>query len=125
MHQLSPQQIQAIQDGLARAQALINAGQSQPAEVICRRILADFPDEPNALHMLGLMSYNAGDPDKAISYLRQACQSPMASALYFSNLTEMLRQRGRTPAPSIPRRHWPLFALSRPKRTREQQPLWP
>ena len=95
MHQLSPQQIQAIQDGLGRAQALINAGQSQPAEVICRRILADFPDEPNTLHMLGLMSYNAGDPDKAISYLRQACQSPMASALYFSNLTEMLRQRGR------------------------------
>lgn len=95
MHQLSPQQIQAIQDGLGRAQALINAGQSQPAEVICRRILADFPDEPNTLHMLGLMSYNAADPDKAISYLRQACQSPIASALYFSNLTEMLRQRGR------------------------------
>ena len=95
LDQLSPQQIQAIRDGLGRAQALINAGQSQPAEIICKRILDDIPGEPTALHMLGLMAYNAGEPDKAISYLRQSCQSPLAPALYFSNLTEMLRLRGR------------------------------
>ena len=93
--QISPQQIQAIQDGLGRAQALINAGQTQPAEIICKRILADVPDEPNALHMLGLMAYNSGDADKAISFLGHACQSSNAPALYFSNLTEMLRQRGQ------------------------------
>jgi tetratricopeptide (TPR) repeat protein len=91
---LSPQKIQAIREGLTRAQALANAGQPQPAEVICQRILADAPGEPNALHLLGLMAFNKGDPNKAIGYLRQACQSAHAPALYFSNLTEMLRQRG-------------------------------
>ena len=92
---LSRQQLQAIQEGLGRAQAFINAGQPQPAEVICQRILMDVPGEANALHMLGLMAYNKGDADKAITYLRQACQSPDAPALFCSNLTEMLRQRGQ------------------------------
>ena len=91
---LAQNKIQAIQEGLNRAQALVNAGQPQPAEVICQRILADTPGEPNALHLLGLMAFNKGDQNKAIAYLRQACQSPNAAALYFSNLTEMLRQRG-------------------------------
>ena len=77
---LSRQQLQAIQEGLGRAQAFINAGQPQPAEVICQRILMDVPGEANALHMLGLMAYNKGDADKAITYLRQACQSPDAPA---------------------------------------------
>ena len=92
---LSPQRIQAIQDGLGRAQAFINAGQPQPAEVICQRILMDMPGEANALHMLGLMAYNKGNPDKAIAYLREACSASDAPGLFCSNLTEMLRQRGQ------------------------------
>lgn len=91
---LSPQSIEAVRQGLAQAQACLNAGNPQGAEAICRQILGAVPGEPNALHMLGLMAYGMGDGGRAVTLLRQACQSPAAPAMYHSNLAEMLRQQG-------------------------------
>ena len=85
---------QAIGAALDQAQAFINQRQIQQAEVICRRILEDNPGEPNTLQMLGLMAYRAGRVDAAIIYLREACASAFAPPIVFSNLTEMLRQKG-------------------------------
>lgn len=85
---------QAIRTALDEAQAFLNQGKIQQAEVICRRILDDNPAEPNTLQMLGLMAYRAGRMDGAIAYLRQACESALAPPMVFSNLTEMLRQKG-------------------------------
>ncbi len=84
----------AVQTALDQAQACINQGQVQRAELICRRILDDNPGEPNALQMIGLMAYRAGRIDTAITALREACAFASAPPMIFSNLTEMLRQRG-------------------------------
>lgn len=71
-----------------------NSGQAPQAEQLCLRILAKWPQQPDALHLLGLIAHTFGRLDLAISYMRQACQAPGAPATYFSNLAEMYRQKG-------------------------------
>lgn len=81
----------SIQEALQRASDHWNAGQ---AEQLCQRVLATWPGQPDALHILGLMAHAFGNLDLGIQYLRQACLSPRAPAIYLSNLAEMLRQNG-------------------------------
>jgi tetratricopeptide (TPR) repeat protein len=71
-----------------------NSGQAPHAEQLCQRILAKWPQQPDALHLLGLIAHAFGRLDLAVTYLRQACQAPGAKAVYFSNLAEMCRQQG-------------------------------
>ncbi|NVZ20770.1 tetratricopeptide repeat-containing sulfotransferase family protein [Pseudomonas costantinii] len=71
-----------------------NAGQAQQAEQLCLRILAQWPQQADALHLLGLIAHAFGRLELAVNYLRQACQSLSAPAIYFSNLAEMCRQQG-------------------------------
>lgn len=84
----------SIPEALDRAHAHWNAGQVAEAEVYCQRVLAAFPGQADALHLLGLMAHAYGNLDLAIAQLRQACMAPRAPAIYFSNLAEMYRQKG-------------------------------
>jgi len=79
---------------LARAQAHWNAGQADKAEMACAQVLAVWPGQCDAMHLMGLMAHAYGNLDLAIANLRQACQSPRAPGLYYSNFAEMCRQRG-------------------------------
>ncbi|MBP2301870.1 tetratricopeptide repeat-containing sulfotransferase family protein [Azospirillum picis] len=79
---------------MGRAYAHWNAGQADQAEMLCQRILAAWPGQADALHLLGLMAHAFGNADLAIQYLRLACQAPRAPAVFFSNLAEMCRRRG-------------------------------
>ena len=88
-----PQQI-SVPDALGQAYAHWNAGQADQAEMLCQRILAAWPGQSDAMHLLGLMAHAYGNLDMAIDHLRQACRAPRAPAVYFSNLAEMCRQRG-------------------------------
>ncbi|MGN6230225.1 MAG: tetratricopeptide repeat-containing sulfotransferase family protein [Trinickia sp.] len=93
----APQDNISIQEALARAYAHWNAGQAQQAEMLAQRVLAAWPGQPDALHLLGLMAHAYGNLDLAISHLRQACLAPRAPAVYSSNLAEMYRQKGMLP----------------------------
>lgn len=84
----------SIQEALQRANDHWNAGQAEQAELLCQRVLAAWPGQPDALHILGLMAHAYGNLDLAIQHLRQACLSPRVPALYLSNLAEMCRQKG-------------------------------
>ena len=84
----------SIQEALQRAHAHWNAGQADQAEQLCQRVLAAWPGQADALHLMGLMAHAYGKLDLAIQYLRQACLAPRAPAVYSSNLAEMLRQKG-------------------------------
>ncbi|MGU3494199.1 sulfotransferase [Xanthobacteraceae bacterium A53D] len=69
--------------------------------MLCQRVLAIWPGQPDALHILGLMAHAFGNLDLAIQHLQQACLSPRAPAPYLSNLAEMLRQKGDLRAAEI------------------------
>jgi len=84
----------SIQEALQRAHAHWNAGQADQAERLCQSVLAAWPGQADALHLMGLMAHAYGKLDLAIHYLRQACLAPRAPAIYSSNLAEMLRQKG-------------------------------
>ena len=84
----------SIDEALRRAYAHWNAGQADQAELFCQRVLAAWPGQSDAQHLMGLMAHAYGNLDLAIGYLRQACQAPRAPALYYSNFAEMCRQRG-------------------------------
>lgn len=83
-----------IQDALQRANAHWNAGQADQAEQYCQRVLAVWPGQADALHIMGLIAHAYGNADVAIAHLRQACLAPRAPAVYASNLAEMCRQKG-------------------------------
>lgn len=86
------QQTMTIEQALTTAYAHWNAGQAQQAEHLCRQVLAVWPEQPDALHLLGLLAHGFGNLDTALDYMRRACSAPSAPALFHSNLAEMLRQ---------------------------------
>ncbi|MFM0212370.1 sulfotransferase [Paraburkholderia sediminicola] len=88
------QETLSIPEALSRAHAHWNAGQAEQAEQLCQRVLAAWPGQADALHLLGLMAHAYGNLDLALTHLRQACMSPHAPAVYSSNLAEMYRQKG-------------------------------
>lgn len=84
----------SIEEALGRAYAHWDAGQADQAEMFCQRVLAAWPGQADALHLLGIMAHAFGNLDLAIQHVRQSCLAPRAPAPYFSNLAEMCRQRG-------------------------------
>lgn len=90
----SSQETLSIPEALSRAHAHWDAGQADQAEQFCQRVLAVWPGQADALHLLGLMAHAYGNLDLSISHLRQACMAPRAPAVYSSNLAEMFRQKG-------------------------------
>jgi tetratricopeptide (TPR) repeat protein len=51
-----------------------HAGRLADAEVVCRQILAANPNQPEALHLLGVIAQRTGHPDAAIQLIHQATQ---------------------------------------------------
>jgi tetratricopeptide (TPR) repeat protein len=86
-----------IPEALTQAYAHWNAGQADQAEALAQQVLAVWPGQHDALHLLGLMAHAYGNLDLAIHHLRQACLAPRAPAVYSSNLAEMYRQKGMLP----------------------------
>jgi tetratricopeptide (TPR) repeat protein len=78
-----------------RARAAWRESRADEAEMLCRQVLAVWPGQTDATYLIGLIAYTYGNLDLAIDYVRQACAAPRAPAVYFSDLAEMLRQKGR------------------------------
>ncbi|MDD5247610.1 MAG: tetratricopeptide repeat protein [Rhodocyclaceae bacterium] len=88
-------------DALTPDQALELAGRHQSAgrlpeaEHLLRQILAVDPANAHALHLLGLVAHQAGQPALAVDLVGQAVAARPGVALFHSNLAEMCRQLGR------------------------------
>jgi tetratricopeptide (TPR) repeat protein len=72
-----------------------SAGRLDEAEAIYRQILTREPRHADALHLLGLISYQRGQLDQAIHLLRQAIEANPSVAAYFSNYGQFLLARGQ------------------------------
>ncbi|MBN8871263.1 MAG: tetratricopeptide repeat protein [Rhodospirillales bacterium] len=58
--------------GLQAAVAVHRSGDLAQAERLYRAVLASCPDEPNALHLLGVLERQRGRPDLAVALITQA-----------------------------------------------------
>ncbi|MDQ2103871.1 tetratricopeptide repeat protein [Azospirillum isscasi] len=71
------------------------AGRLAEAESAYRRVLADHPRHPDALHLLGALALQGGKPTEAVDWMRQAIRSAPDNTACFSNLASALRRLGR------------------------------
>lgn len=90
-----PHQMISIEQALATAYAHWNAGQIDQAERLCQQVLAIWPGQSDASHLMGIMAHAYGNLDVAIEHLQRACQATRVPPSYFSNLAEVCRQAGR------------------------------
>lgn len=71
------------------------AGRLTLAEQIYRQILEVEPDQPDALHLLGVVHSQRGDYQTAIDYIGRAIRRKPSEAAYHSNLGIACRASGR------------------------------
>ncbi|HWK47275.1 MAG TPA: tetratricopeptide repeat-containing glycosyltransferase family protein [Stellaceae bacterium] len=81
----------ALEEGLGHHQA----GRLAEAEMCYRRLLAIDPDHPDGLHLLGVVAYQAGQPDEAAALIGRAIDRLPLIADYHSNLGNALVAMGR------------------------------
>jgi Flp pilus assembly protein TadD len=73
------------------------SGRFAEAEAICRQVLAQVPDQVDALHLLGVLAGQSGHPDQAIQLIGRAIQIRPGFEAY-SNLGVALREKGKLDA---------------------------
>lgn len=91
MNQRSPGPEALLREGVQRHQA----GDLSGAAAIYRRVLRAFPREPDALHLLGLVTLQEGAPAQAEAMIRGAIAGRPDIALFHYNLGKCLRELGR------------------------------
>ncbi len=74
------------------------AGRLGEAEAGYRQVLAVDPRHPDALHLLGLVRAQSGDPDAAIELIARAVKLRPKASDFQNNLGEVLRATGKMQA---------------------------
>jgi len=77
------------------ARQLFIARRLEDAELLCRQILADAPQNADALNLLGVIALSGGRLAEAEELLRRAIDANPDSAEAHNNLGEALRRAGR------------------------------
>ncbi|CAO3439649.1 tetratricopeptide repeat protein [Azospirillum doebereinerae] len=80
---------------LAEGMAHHNAGRLAEAEAAYREILAAAPEQPDALHLMGVIALQVGKPEAAANLIAEAIRLNGRNAVYHSNLGSALRRLGR------------------------------
>jgi tetratricopeptide (TPR) repeat protein len=84
-----------VDEALHSALKALQSGRLDKAERIYRKILKRCPDQPDALHFLGLIEGQRGKPDEAIRLMRQAIEVLPINAVYHHNLGTLMKDQGR------------------------------
>jgi protein O-GlcNAc transferase len=61
---------------------------------VCKKILAKKPNNSDALHLMGLISYELGDNDSAMKYMRRALLYEPTRADLYTNLATVIKKTG-------------------------------
>jgi tetratricopeptide (TPR) repeat protein len=96
MADLTPeQQTLSIQQALDLAAQHQTAGRLPEAESIYQKIVESSPNQPVALHQLGLIAYEVGKPDVAVELISKALAAKPDYAIAHFNLGVVLRGFGQ------------------------------
>ena len=74
------------------------AGRLAQAEAIYREVLAQQPNHPEALHLMGVLAGQAGRLDVAIDHISRAIQVCPTQPYYHNNLAKFLKDAGQIDA---------------------------
>lgn len=90
----APKEI-SLADAIRFAQHLQRAEKLDDAEAIYQQILKVLPDEPNALHFLGLLRHQQGRNDEALALIHRACALLPGESGPWLNLGNVLLEMDR------------------------------
>jgi len=79
---------------IEQALALIQAGRADEAEQLLRRLLAQSPEDVDALHYLGLLCHQSGRGGEARALIAKAVERAPDVAFLRANYAEVLRAQG-------------------------------
>lgn len=82
---------------LAAAMAAHQAGRLDEADRAYRAVLALEPDQPDALHFRGVLSFQRREPEEGIGLVRRSLEIEPGNAHAWNNLGNMLQVRERRP----------------------------
>jgi predicted TPR repeat methyltransferase len=85
----------SVPDALAIAVGFHRQGWLAPAEEIYREVLRLVPNEPNALHYLGVLRHQAGESDASVELIRAAIAARPDWFDAYNNLGNVLKETGR------------------------------
>jgi predicted TPR repeat methyltransferase len=85
----------SVPEALEVAIQLHRAGLFEEGEIVYRRILDIAPDEPDALHFLGVLSHQRGRTDTAIALIQKSIALDPGQPDRYNNLGNVLIELGR------------------------------
>jgi tetratricopeptide (TPR) repeat protein len=83
------QNAHTVAASLAAARTEFSQGHLDAARQRCSAILETFPNQAGALHLLGVIAHQAGDPARARELLRHAAESPETTPVYLLTYAEL------------------------------------
>jgi predicted O-linked N-acetylglucosamine transferase (SPINDLY family) len=83
-----------IQQAIELALARQRAGDAAEAESIYRQIIAHQPDQPDALHLLGVMKFSQGDANAGCELIQRAVAAAPQVAVFHNNLGVVFKLLG-------------------------------
>ena len=83
-----------VPDKIKLAMRLMNDSQLAQAENLCYQVLDSYGKHPDALHVLGLISYQMGKYDDAVGFLSNAIEYNPRVAVFYYNLGIILTALG-------------------------------
>ncbi|QKQ25871.1 tetratricopeptide repeat protein [Candidatus Reidiella endopervernicosa] len=84
-----------LEQEIADGKQLHRAGRLDEAKVIYQRVLNETPDNPDALHLLGVIASTQGDHQKSQDYISRAIKYAPKTLHYHNNLGLALLELGR------------------------------
>jgi tetratricopeptide (TPR) repeat protein len=71
------------------------AGRFDDAQLLLDHVLAVDPNEPNALHLAGMVAFRRGEPEAALELMQRSLTHGIDTPLYLRNICEIYRVLGR------------------------------
>ena len=81
---------------LDRALIYHRAGEYQRAEEIYEKILSNYPNHAEALHLLGVAAHQRGDTDKSAFLISAAIRENPQNPVYYSSLGDLFSDQGKS-----------------------------
>lgn len=85
----------SIPQALAIGMQHHQAGELQQAEAVYRQILTADPNQPDSMHLLGLIAFQCNQPEPAIQLIQKAISINSKMAVWHRNLAKVLTHVGR------------------------------
>lgn len=73
---------------------LLQRGQLEQAEALCRSIVQEEPGHADVLHLLGLIAHQQGNPQAAVDFLTRATKAAPAQPTFHYNLGGIFKELG-------------------------------